>query len=120
MDFLIPQLYWETHVPAQSYSTLLEWWSDIADGTGLFRNSHAYFQWKVFSFLLNVNTGVLVYGGNGLYRLDSGDLDWPAEEIGIQVDISRASSLRQQASMGNCQYSAKYIRDDVKGTCQIC
>ena len=67
-------------------------------------------------FLLNVYTGVLVYGGNGLYRLDAGDLDWPAEEIGIQVDISRASSLRQQASMGNCQYSAKYIRDDVKGT----
>ena len=34
MDFLIPLLYWETHVPAQSYSTLLEWWSEVADGTG--------------------------------------------------------------------------------------
>ena len=34
MDFLVPQLYWETHVAAQSYPTLLQWWTDIADPSG--------------------------------------------------------------------------------------
>ena len=60
-----------------------------------------------------VMAGVYVYAGNGLYRLDEG---WPVEEFGVQVDISRASSLRSQVSLGNCQYSAKYLLNDVDGT----
>lgn len=34
MDFLIPQLYWQIHPPAQSYSTLLQWWCDVAVESG--------------------------------------------------------------------------------------
>ena len=53
-----------------------------------------------------------IYAGNGLYRLDE---SWPVSEFGAQIDISRASSLRDNLSLGNCQYSAKYLRDDVNG-----
>ena len=34
MDFLIPQLYWQTHPPAQSYPTLLDWWCDVGSQSG--------------------------------------------------------------------------------------
>ena len=34
MHFLVPQLYWQTHEPAQSYPTLLDWWAETAAGTG--------------------------------------------------------------------------------------
>ena len=37
MDFLVPQLYWETHEPAQSYSTLLDWWTGVAQPSGGWR-----------------------------------------------------------------------------------
>ena len=31
VDYLNPQLYWSTQIPAQSYSTLCEWWADICE-----------------------------------------------------------------------------------------
>ena len=34
MDFVVPQLYWDTHTPAQSYPTLLKWWCDIGSSSG--------------------------------------------------------------------------------------
>ena len=64
-------------------------------------------------FMLITTIGVYVYAGNGLYRLDSDEGGWPVDEFGLQVDISR--SLRNLSSLGNCQYSAKYILNDVKG-----
>lgn len=35
VDYIAPQLYWEIGAAAGDFSTLLEWWSDTVEGTGV-------------------------------------------------------------------------------------
>jgi hypothetical protein len=91
VDALQPQLYWRIAPPAQSYPLLLDWW-------------------------VQQNTkGRHIYAGNYLSRIDPGLQDWPVEEIRDQVFISHSDANRQNGSWGNIMFSAKAIRDDIKG-----
>lgn len=35
VDYIVPQLYWETGNNAADYETLVKWWSDVAKGTNV-------------------------------------------------------------------------------------
>ncbi|NWF31011.1 family 10 glycosylhydrolase [Streptomyces sp. PKU-EA00015] len=35
IDYVVPQVYWHMGFAAADYSTLVPWWSDVADGTGV-------------------------------------------------------------------------------------
>ncbi|MFE9451353.1 glycoside hydrolase family 10 protein [Streptomyces sp. NPDC006739] len=34
IDYVVPQLYWHIGDPAADYATLVQWWADVAKGTG--------------------------------------------------------------------------------------
>lgn len=52
--------------------------------------------------------------GNYLSRIDFDD--WPLDEIGRQVEISREPQHRVRGSLGNVMFSAKMFRDNIEGT----
>jgi uncharacterized lipoprotein YddW (UPF0748 family) len=35
LDYVVPQVYWHIGHSAADYATLVRWWSDVADGTGV-------------------------------------------------------------------------------------
>lgn len=35
IDYITPQIYWEIGHPAADYKTLVNWWSDVVEGTGV-------------------------------------------------------------------------------------
>ena len=59
VDYLAPQLYWETGLAAADYETLVQWWQNALRGTG-----------------------VTLYIGQGLYK------DAIAAQINTQLDIN--------------------------------
>jgi len=93
VDILQPQLYWKIDPPAQSYPTLLAWFVASPQNP---RGRH-------------------VYAGNYLSQIDPTGGNWDVYEIHRQVDISREVPHREKGSWGNVHFSAKMIRDDVKG-----
>ena len=88
VDYIVPQIYWETGNAAADYETLVKWWKDVVKGTG-----------------------VDLYIGHGIYK------DVVAEEITEQlrvnekydVDGSFFFSLRDLLS--NRQGCADAIKD---------
>ena len=87
LDYLAPQLYWRIDPPQQSYTTLLQWWSEH---NPLRRH---------------------IYAGNFLSKLDG--TSWPISEFERQVEISRNEADR--LSLGNIFYSAKVIKENWLG-----
>ncbi|MEM7725540.1 MAG: family 10 glycosylhydrolase [Cyanobacteria bacterium P01_A01_bin.45] len=81
LDYIAPQLYWRIDQTAQSYSTLLKWWTSINP-----RKRH-------------------IYAGNNIARLDG--KAWKNQEIIKQITISR--SLSSNLSLGNIFFSMDSI-----------
>lgn len=89
VDYMTPQLYWAIDPPAQSYTTLLNWW--IGQST----------------------KGRHVYAGNAVYRMTQTTGPWAVTEIVRQVNVTRTMSHR--LALGNVFFSAKQIMQNVKG-----
>ncbi len=84
VDYLSPQLYWRIDPPAQSYRTLLQWWTENNP-----KSRH-------------------LYPGNNLAKLDGES--WPLSEYERQVEITR--SRGSQLSLGNIFYNMKVFSED--------
>jgi len=95
MDMFAPQLYWAINSTGQSYPTLLDWW------------------------LTQNPIRKHIYVANGVYRVDVSQSNWPVQEIVDQITISRDVGRRNQLSLGNILFSAKYFRDNTKGISDI-
>ena len=63
VDYIVPQIYWETGNTSADYETLVKWWSDVANGT-------------------NVD----LYIGHGIYK------DQVATQINTQLEINKKYS----------------------------
>lgn len=96
LDYLAPQLYWPTTQAPQSYTTLIEWWSSIAEG------------------------GRYIFAGNYLSKLGS-DAAWSVDEFRAQITQSREHHpLGSQGNiffqiaplMANTQGIADVLRDE--------
>ena len=81
VDYIAPQLYWRIEQTAQSYPTLLQWWTSINP-----QKRH-------------------IYVGNNIARLDG--KAWKNQEIIKQVTITR--SLATKLSLGNIFFSSDSI-----------
>ncbi|KAH3706519.1 glycosyl hydrolase YngK-like [Dreissena polymorpha] len=88
LDYIAPQLYWRIDPPAQSYPALLDWWCQ--------QSTH----------------GRHVYTGNAASNAVTKP-DWSVQELLNQIQISR--NKRNELSLGNIQYSAKYFMHNDKG-----
>ncbi|MEA5598977.1 glycoside hydrolase family 10 protein [Rivularia sp. UHCC 0363] len=86
LDYIAPQLYWRIDQTAQSYPTLLKWWTSINS-----KQRH-------------------VYAGNTIARLD-GEA-WTQAEIIKQVTISRSLN---KMSLGNIFFSVNAIKENRQG-----
>ncbi|CAF3963438.1 unnamed protein product [Rotaria sordida] len=89
VDYMAPQLYWAIDPPAQSYPVLLKWWIEQS------------------------TKGRHVYAGNAAYKMAQGAVQWQANEIVRQVNITR--SMRDRLALGNIYFSTKEIMRNVKG-----
>ena len=89
VDYMTPQLYWAIDPPAQSYPVLLRWWVEQSA------------------------KGRHVYAGNAVYKMAQGAVQWQANEIVRQVNVTRA--MRSELALGNVYFSTKEIMRNVKG-----
>ena len=87
IDYITPQLYWETSHPVAPYEPLLHWWAEIAAK----HNRH-------------------LYVGLAPYRLQ-GATDWPVEELGNQIRINRSNPNPVQ---GKIYFRTRNITDNPK------
>ncbi len=86
VDYLAPQLYWETARRAQSFPILLDWWR-------------------------GQNTkGRHIWPGVATYRIGSTPT-FTADEIASQIGLTRKSD----AAPGSVQFSFKSVRNDMGG-----
>jgi uncharacterized lipoprotein YddW (UPF0748 family) len=86
VDYLTPQLYWETARKGQSFPVLLEWWRD--------QNKLKYYVWP----------GIAVYRIGSTQTFTTG-------EIGDQITQTRKSEL----SRGAVFFSFKSLKNDMGG-----
>ncbi|HUR96800.1 MAG TPA: family 10 glycosylhydrolase, partial [Pyrinomonadaceae bacterium] len=86
VDYLAPQLYWETARQGQSFPVLLDWWKE--------QNVKKRFVWP----------------GLAAYRIGS-TRTFTAEEIGRQIERTRMSS----ETSGAIFFSFKSLRNDMGG-----
>ena len=84
IDYLAPQLYWETAREGQSFPVLLEWWQSQN-----VKNRHLW-------------TGIAPY------RIGS-NTNFTADEIVNQIETTR----RLQPTAGNIKFSFKSVRNDL-------
>lgn len=90
VDYLTPQLYWETARKNLSFPVLLEWWQSQNA-----RNRH-------------------LWAGIAAYRVGT-NADFTAGEIAAQIETSR----RIEPSAGNIAFSFKSLRNDLGGVQEI-
>lgn len=84
IDYILPQLYWETGHHAADYQSLIQWWG-----------KHAY--------------GKHVYIGHGVYQLGNGKLPWKnLAEMDHQIDLTRQTADVQGSSF----YSMNVLRNN--------
>jgi uncharacterized lipoprotein YddW (UPF0748 family) len=86
VDYLVPQLYWETARRAQSYPILLEWWKS--------QNTKKRHIWP----------------GVATYRIGSNP-NWTAGELLSQISLTRKSD----ETRGAVHFSFKSLRNDLGG-----
>ncbi|MFR9723027.1 glycoside hydrolase family 10 protein [Streptomyces sp. MS19] len=91
IDYVVPQVYWHIGYEAADYATLVRWWSDVADGTG-----------------------VELWIGEAAYKV--GD---PAQAAAWQdpAELSRHLTLCAEHPQvrGNVFYSARHVAADPLG-----
>lgn len=88
LDYVAPQLYWETTNSGQEYGLLAPWWdAELPDGT-----------WS--------------FPANALYQLGSSST-WTFDEFAAQIAISRDPSLSR--TRGNVWYNASPFIEDWDG-----
>lgn len=86
IDYLVPQLYWETARRAQSYPILLEWWKS--------QNVKKRHIWP----------------GLATYRIGSNP-NWTAGELLNQINLTR----RSDETLGAVHFSFKSLQNDLGG-----
>ncbi|HLL99581.1 MAG TPA: family 10 glycosylhydrolase [Pyrinomonadaceae bacterium] len=86
IDYLAPQLYWETARQAQSFPALLDWWKSEN-----VKNRH-------------------IWAGIAPYRIGS-NANFTAAEISNQIKLTRNSP----ATLGAIHFSFKSLRNDLGG-----
>ncbi len=86
VDYLVPQLYWETARRAQSYPILLEWWKS--------QNTKKRHVWP----------------GLATYRIGR-NADWTTGELLSQIALTRKS----EETRGAVHFSFKSLRNDLGG-----
>jgi uncharacterized lipoprotein YddW (UPF0748 family) len=86
VDYLAPQLYWETAREGQSFPVLLEWWKS--------QNTKSRHIWP----------------GIATYRIGSRPT-FTADEIKAQIALTR----KTPETMGNIQFSFKWLQRDLGG-----
>ena len=89
VDYLVPQLYWETARRAQSYPVLLEWWKS--------QNTKKRHVWP----------------GVATYRIGS-NADWTSGELLSQIALTRKSN----ETRGAVHFSFRSLRNDLGGVQQ--
>ncbi len=89
VDYLVPQLYWETARRAQSYPILLEWWKS--------QNTKKRHVWP----------------GVATYRIGR-NADWTTGELLSQISLTRKSD----ETRGAVHFSFKSLRNDLGGVQQ--
>ncbi len=89
VDYLVPQLYWETARRAQSYPILLEWWRS--------QNTKKRHVWP----------------GLATYRIGR-NADWTSGELVSQIALTRKSD----ETRGAVHFSFKSLRNDLGGVQQ--
>jgi uncharacterized lipoprotein YddW (UPF0748 family) len=87
IDYIAPQLYWRTDQPQQSYSALLQWWTQINT-----KQRH-------------------VYAGNNLTEPSNKSRE--SDEIEKQVKISRSQAGR--LSLGNIFFNVDVLTQNSQG-----
>lgn len=91
LDYIVPQVYWNIGFAAADYATVVPWWSDVVDGTG-----------------------VRLYIGEAVYKV--GD---PAQPAAWQdpAELSRHIELSRDHSNvgGNVYFSASQVAADPLG-----
>jgi uncharacterized lipoprotein YddW (UPF0748 family) len=86
VDYLAPQLYWETARKAQSYPVLLDWWKSQN-----IKKRH-------------------IWPGLATYRIGR-NKDWTTGELVNQIKLTREGG----GTRGAIHYSFKWLRDDLGG-----
>lgn len=86
VDYLVPQLYWETARRAQSYPVLLDWWKS--------QNTKKRHIWP----------------GLAAYRIGS-NVNWTAGELLNQIALTRGAD----ETRGAVHFSFKSLRNDLGG-----
>ncbi len=86
VDYLAPQLYWETARKAQSYPVLLDWWKSQN-----IKKRH-------------------IWPGLATYRINR-NKDWTTGELVNQIKLTRAAP----ETRGAIHFSFKWLRDDLGG-----
>lgn len=84
LDYVVPQLYWPIDQTAQSYTTLLQWWTQNNP-----QNTH-------------------IYVGNNLRKIS--EPDWTFSEFERQIEITR--NLADKQALGNIFFSVKVFLDN--------
>ncbi|MEH2198497.1 glycoside hydrolase family 10 protein [Nostoc sp.] len=87
IDYIAPQLYWRTDQPQQSYSALLQWWTQVNT-----KQRH-------------------VYAGNNLTEPSNKSRE--SDEIEKQVKISRSQAGR--LSLGNIFFNLAVLTENSQG-----
>ncbi|WP_220231743.1 glycoside hydrolase family 10 protein [Brachybacterium alimentarium] len=87
VDYINPQIYWEIGHPAADYETLVHWWADKVEGTG-----------------------VALYIGEAAYKAIDGTFP-EATELGDHLDLTQTLAPID----GNVYFSAASLRDDAAG-----
>ncbi|MBD2564211.1 MULTISPECIES: glycoside hydrolase family 10 protein [Nostoc] len=87
IDYIAPQLYWRTDQPQQSYSALLQWWTQVNT-----KQRH-------------------VYAGNNLTEPSNKSRE--SDEIEKQVKISRSQAGR--LSLGNIFFNVGVLTENSQG-----
>ena len=90
VDYLAPQLYWETARKAQSFPVLLDWWKS--------QNSSGRHLWP----------------GVAAYRVGSNE-NFTAEEISNQISLTKNSARTR----GAIHFSLKSLRNDLGGVQKV-
>ncbi len=87
IDYVAPQLYWETTHPVANYKVLAEWWN----------NNHS---------------DVPVYIGHGIYKIGSDKPDWQdPNQLPQQLDL-----VREYPNLsGSIYFSYKHLKRELNG-----
>ncbi len=89
VDYVVPQIYWSLSFSAARYDTLVDWWSNVVNGTN-----------------------VKLYIGHSPYKLGTAEAGWQsAQEIINQLDYNK---LHPEVS-GDVFFSAKDLRKNPLG-----